>query len=310
MYAKMVEFVRRVLGSEIANEKTSLDTDSFSNPEKKKPVNYRGINVTPKIFETDVNYAVQVANSYLGLLSDPVVELNGKTVLELGPGINTGSALILACNGARVMVADRFLAPWQNDYHSHFYNLLKDWIQDHRSDWDTKPIDRVVNQSDYIGVIERYECSTEDLCPISSNTVDIIFSNAVLEHVYDPEKACSELARITKKDGKGFHQVDFRDHRDFDRPLEFLLMADEEFNKLFKDVNGECGNRLRPFEFASIFESTGFEVLKYASNMEVDDKYMEAFLERMNKADNSKYAETRVEKLNSISGRFFVKKTA
>ena len=43
-------------------------------------------------------------------------------------------------------------------------------------------------------------------------SVDLIFSNSVLEHLRDPEAVMNESARILKSGGLMIHHVDFRDH--------------------------------------------------------------------------------------------------
>ena len=53
---------------------------------------------------------------------------------------------------------------------------------------------------------------------------DALVSNAVLERIKNANKAFTELFRVTSSGGVGLHQVDYRDHRDFARPLEHLLL--------------------------------------------------------------------------------------
>jgi 2-polyprenyl-3-methyl-5-hydroxy-6-metoxy-1,4-benzoquinol methylase len=88
----------------------------------------------------------------------------------------------------------------------------------------------------------------------------MVVSIAVLEHLYDVESAFNHLSRVTKPEGLGSHMVDFRDHRDFSRPLEYLLMGENEFYGKFKATHGEIGNRYRPKEMQDLLESAGFEI--------------------------------------------------
>jgi SAM-dependent methyltransferase/uncharacterized protein YbaR (Trm112 family) len=50
-----------------------------------------------------------------------------------------------------------------------------------------------------------------DLCalPIGDNTVDLIFSSSVLEHVYDPEQAVREMYRVVKPGGHVYAEIPF-----------------------------------------------------------------------------------------------------
>ena len=45
--------------------------------------------------------------------------------------------------------------------------------------------------------------------PIKSNSLDLIFSSSVLEHVHDPEKAVSEMARVVKPGGYVYAEIPF-----------------------------------------------------------------------------------------------------
>src|SRR5262249_34537432 len=158
---------------------------------------------------------------YLAAIRRDVPSLRDKTVLEVGPGINDGCALFLAAFGARPMVLDRFLAPWDAVYHPAFYSLLRTEITARYPDADTPPISALLDAGGYPDdASRRVEASLEeDVVPPGS--VDVVFSNAVVEHLCDPGAAFAALYRMTRPGGIGLHQVDFRDHRDFARPLEF-----------------------------------------------------------------------------------------
>ena len=156
------------------------------------------------------------------------------------------------------MVADRFLPPWDPDYHPKFYALLKDSMENHWPLIDPTPLDRVLSQGQCPPEsISLCSSSLEKLSGIPNRSVDIVVSNAVFEHLYDLKSAFSHLARITKAGGLGLHQVDFRDHRDNSRPLEHLLMRDDEFYGKFKAIHGEFGNRFRPQEMRQLLEQVG-----------------------------------------------------
>ena len=264
------------------------------------PINLQKRVTSDSQLEADVSYALQVGQNYVRLLPEQWATLRGKSVLEIGPGINFGSVLLMSCFGARPMVSDRFLAPWDGDYHPRFYSLLRDRIRDTFPDADVSPLERVIARNSYGDVVREVACALEDMNEIPAASVDIVFSNAVLEHVYDPEAALASLSRITKPGGLGFHQVDFRYHKSMDRPLEFLLTPDAEFDREFRKCHGECGNRVRPMEYAQLFEAAGFQAT-WSSSLDVDDGYFREFVPRLRKASGSRYQHARAEELTSIS---------
>jgi SAM-dependent methyltransferase len=268
-----------------------------------EPANFRALEASPEALQRDLEYSLSGGHIYLGILAGEF--LRGKTVLEIGPGVNFGLPLILACHGAKVMVADRFLTPWDPDYHPKFYGLLRDSMKNHWALIDQTPLDRVLSQGEYPPEsICLCSCSLEELSVVSDQSVDVVISNAVLEHLYDLKLAFTHLARITKPGGIGIHQVDFRDHRDFSRPLEHLLLGDEEFFPEFNQSQGECGNRYRPLEMKQFLELAGFEVRIFQPNMLAEEEYFTEFLGRLRQASSSRYREYPAEHLRPISGLF------
>jgi SAM-dependent methyltransferase len=96
---------------------------------------------------------------------------------------------------------------------------------------------------------------------IGDGEVDLCCSNSFLEHVDDVEAAIAEMARITKRGGRGAHCIDGIDHRSHIdpgvHPLKFLEEEGEG------PIVHMC-NRIRPRSFVPIFERHGFEVRRFA----------------------------------------------
>ena len=81
-----------------------------------------------KEFDAAVQYAVQLANFYLGQLDRQGVAIEDLKYLEIGPGPDFAPQLVLASGGAHVTVADAFLADWDPEYHPRFYRaFLERW---------------------------------------------------------------------------------------------------------------------------------------------------------------------------------------
>jgi SAM-dependent methyltransferase len=272
-------------------------------PQQVAPANFRPLDASPEILQKDLDYALLGGHIYLAILAGEF--LRGKKVLEIGPGPNFGLPLILACHGAEVMVADRFLTPWDPDYHPKFYRLLRDSLKTNWALVDYAPLDQILFQGQYSpGSISLCSCSLEELSIVPDQSIDVVISNAVLEHLYDLPLAFSHLARITKPGGLGIHQVDFRDHRDFSHPLDHLLLEDEEFCQEFTQRQGECGNRYRPAEMKQLFDLAGFEVRIFQPNLFTDDEYLREFIGRLRQAGSSRYRDYAADDLRAISGLF------
>jgi SAM-dependent methyltransferase len=269
-----------------------------------KPVNFNQKDTSFEGLQNDVEYAARIAKNYLLYLKNSRAQIEGKIILEVGPGINFGTALILACYGAKVMVSDRFLTPWDKDYHPKFYAQLKDWLSKNMTDADTSLLTKILSTDGYPrDVIQLYSTPLEELEGISDKSVDVIFSNAVLEHIESPQACFKQMARVSRSGALGFHQVDFRDHRNMDRPLEFLLMNEAEFANEFKNRHGECGNRWRHWEYIDLFEKSGFNVVDFEPNIMAEDGYLDGFLPRL-QASSSKHKVVKREQLRIVSGLF------
>lgn len=271
------------------------------------PVNLRARDSSPQAIDRDVAYALSIGLQYRELIQAHGYALENRRVLELGPGYNFGSVMVLACCGALPMVADRFLVPWEQAYHAKFYAALKQALPTKLPGvgLDLSPLDRLVSAGAHAPeIIRTFGASTEELTDIPDATVDIVLSNAVLEHLANPRQALAQLSRITRPGGLGLHQVDFRDHRDFDRPLEYLLLDPGTFESMFVERHGECGRQLRPLEMGRMFREAGFAVMAYDSNILAPEAYLDDFLPRLAKAPASLYKGWSRAALQSVSGRF------
>ena len=272
------------------------------------PVNFRARDSAPAQIDADVAYAFQVARAYLSYFAAEGIDPRGKTVLELGPGINLGGAFLLASHGARLIVADRFLADWDARYHGRFYTALRNALAEQDPTADPAVLDRLVERSSYTDDdVRRVRCGAEDLRGILDASIDAVVSNAVLEHLYDLPAACRELARVSKPLAWQFHQVDFRDHRNFARPLEYLLLGDREFRRTFAERHGECGSQWRPCEVAQFFEKAGFEVIRFEPNMFADEHYLAELAPRL-KSSVSRYRNTPIAYLRPLGGLFRIRR--
>jgi SAM-dependent methyltransferase len=246
------------------------------------PVNYRRHNSAN--LNTEIEATVSNADVIRSMLSGWGLQLSSISLLEVGPGPNFGAQLLLSQYGARVTVADRFLAQWDQTYHPLFYSRLRD-----RVGGDTSLLDAVIVANAYLPeAITLVAAPAETLSGIPDSSIDVVSSNAVLEHVYDLEAACRMFARVTKKGGINSHQVDFRDHSNFDKPLEFLLEGYIASKFIFIKKRGERGNRFRPSELIRFMQSAGFKTVEVDINLTADEAYLRDFIPRLRNS-RSKY---------------------
>ena len=272
------------------------------------PSNHQRRDTTPEQMKADVAYAARIGLHYLDEVKKSIPSPEGKSVLEVGPGINYGCVMVLACHGMKPMVADRYLAPWEEAYHRRFYADLADELARSAPAADVSPLRALVTANGHDERIITLVASSLEELPLQSGSVDIVFSNAVVEHLYDLDSSFKQLYRITRPGGLGLHQVDFRDHRNFDRPLEYLLLEETDFQELFAQCHGECGNRYRSDETAVSIRKAGFEIVEFRGNMFSKLEYVDEFLPRLRSAQESRYRHLQADDLRVISGFFRLSK--
>lgn len=290
--------------------------------------------ITDAQVREDVEYAVRVADEYVQLIcgelgrrsdeamplapplngrgerstsrADRVHSVAGLRLLELGPGRHFGTPLILHAFGARVAVLDKYLADWDEVYHPRFYRFLREAVGAKwpRRDWSS--LDRIINAADHLREIIAQDRTdlAEPPSGYADASFDVIVSNAVLEHVGDVPKTAAEMARLTAPGGINIHQVDFRDHRDFSRPLEFLTMPDDAYRRLFDEMMNGNGNRVRHEAMGEDFRRSGFEVRRFDANIWAPAEHLAEVRPRL----QPRFAALSDAQLAVVSGRFFLKR--
>jgi len=181
--------------------------------------------------------------------------ISGMTILELGPGDSLSTGVIAFHYGAKSILINPtklIFDPIKN------FNNLKIFLENKAFKIKDSPKDLKDLCQTY--KIDYFFEGLKSLKEIPSNSVDIIFSNAVLEHIFKDEfeETINELKRIMKKDGFMSHQVDFKDHLEGSlNNLRFSNFIWESY--LFRN-SGFYTNRIRFYEMVGIFKNKGFEV--------------------------------------------------
>jgi len=272
------------------------------------PVNYKIQGADAKKISEDSDYAIRIARSYIDALPGGPASLQGKSALELGPGTNFATALALKALGAeKVFVADRFLAPFIREYHEPLYRNVGHKLVAVYPTTNLDVFESYARDGGESSLLSAVESPMEEIAGAFCD-IDLTLSNAVFEHLYNPLEAIRNLCAIMKPGGIGFHQVDFRYHSDFDRPLEYLLMDEISYSRLFDSCHGECGNRTRAVQMTEMFKHVGFSSVECQGNMFADPNYLEHFLARLRAQSWNPYNRYSAKDLSVISARFVLTK--
>jgi SAM-dependent methyltransferase len=200
-------------------------------------------------------YDKQIFDAWQNQLHRAAGRTTGLSILELGPGVSLGSQILLSERGNRVTVADLYPCQWHANFHPAAYSHLAE-LMGGSAHLDDAAQSGQVNG----GTVRQIADAAESLSNCADGEFDVVLSNAVLEHIRDPDKVCAELARVTKPGGVNVHQIDLGYHKKRQAPLDHLLLTEEEFLAEADAAHFEYGNRWRASEFIARFQRNEFAV--------------------------------------------------
>jgi SAM-dependent methyltransferase len=160
-------------------------------------------------------------------------------VLEIGPGGDVAVAALFVKHGAvEAVCIDN--EPWLSADEDVYAAL----------GLDSSTLERV-----------RYEapCAIES-APFDDASFDIVYSHACFEHIAEPASAIRNVGRMLKPGGVTTHEIDLRDHRDFDEPLRLLKHHDLTW-KLATSRRPATPNRWRMSDYEREFRASGLVIV-------------------------------------------------
>jgi len=203
-----------------------------------------------------VGYAAGVFNEHVtraGLEG----ALNGKTILEVGPGDSIASAIIACSLGARAVLVDS--GPYARE-DMRPYRALCELLRSHGLNPPDLSGATTLNDALELTGGQYLTEGLESWRSVPSNSVDFVFSQAVLEHVrrYEFLATQEECFRVMKHEGVASHRVDLRDH--LGGALNNLRFSERVWESPFLVRSGFYTNRIQMEEMLRLFEHAGFEV--------------------------------------------------
>ena len=201
-------------------------------------------------------YATKIFYSHLQR-ADRENNLSESVLLELGPGDTVASAFISKVLGAEAILVDS--GDYASKELSHYYELSSYFSAKGHSAPD---ITKVKSLAGLLAVCNAQYLTNglNSLKTIEDNKVDLIFSQAVLEHIRRHEflETMKECRRIIKPDGIASHTVDLKDH--LGGGLNNLRFSEGVWESDFFARSGFYTNRIRYSEMISLMQEAGFDV--------------------------------------------------
>ncbi len=215
-------------------------------------------------------------------------DIQNKTILELGPG---GDCL-LACHLLKAGAKKIILLDVENYIHVPSTEKIK-----YRSIYP-EVFDKNDNlNSEKIQTISYREDGT---IPLNKESVDIIYSMAVFEHVNKANALLLEIQRILTPSGISYHQIDFRDHVFQQSSLLFLFFPNWLFNLLFSQT-GMWTNRIRYSQWKKMFKENNFILIKEKTTTEKIEAFNQSHIRKLKSTLS-------IDDIITTGGAFLIKK--
>ena len=203
------------------------------------------------------DYAIRIFRSHLQ--NAGITNPKGMTLLELGPGDSIATAIIAATYGAKPILVDAgaFVRTDMLPYMNLVSALSGEGLVPPDISMCTNVHEILIQCS-----AQYLTDGLKSLKRLENESVDFIFSQAVLEHIrrHEFQDTMLECYRILKESCLCSHQIDLRDHlSDGLNNLRFSRALWE--SSLFSNA-GFYTNRIRCDDMLEQFTQAGFQILK------------------------------------------------
>lgn len=222
----------------------------------------RFIDETPsdEVAHEKVGYIRYMFDEYLRYLPNGI---QGKTVLELGPGDNFGVALLCLAHGADTVVClDKYAAVRQPEFECRVYWKLRETLtgeQQARFDQVVILDKQATFDEERLRIIN--DCPLENAASrLGKFQPHLILSRSVLEYLKTLEGAFDVMDRLLPPGGQLIHKVDVRDDGLFSasghHPLTFLTPSEITYRAMTSFTYRP--NRMRIDDFRCQLQRLGY----------------------------------------------------
>jgi SAM-dependent methyltransferase len=202
------------------------------------------------------DYALGVVRAHMSKAG--LTDLDGLVCMELGPGDAVSSALIAHALGAKrcyLVDVGAFASPDMDLYRAQAQSLRD-------AGYQVADVSSCTDVASLMAVIKA-EYFTEGLTSlrgIATESVDFVWSHAVLEHIRFAEfdDTLAELHRLLAPSGIASHRVDLQDH--LAGSLNNLRFRRSAWERDWFAESGFYTNRIRYDDMMERFQSARFEV--------------------------------------------------
>ena len=204
--------------------------------------------------------------------------LAGKRFLELGPGDNVGVALRLLALGAREAVCvDKFYSTHDIEHERRIYLALREQLSARERELFDQAVTlepTLVFNPEKIRYVYGVGAQDADRV-LEPQSFDLILSRAVLQEIYEIDRAFACMDRLLRPGGSMVHKIDLRDYGMFSscgfHPREFLTISDPLYYLMASDTDKP--NRRMLDYYRDKMGQMGYQAQLYIVGVVEEDAY-------------------------------------
>ena len=207
------------------------------------------------LYSSDFEKLDKIFEDSLTLLKRNNIFIKNKTILEIGPG----NSYIIAYNflilGAKkVILVDKFPRTIKTKRQKEYFEREIEYVS---KKYGQTPL--FVTNGEING--EYIEFINKNLTETNIKNVDLIFTNSVLEHIKPIKENIWFMSKILNKNGYMLHNIDLRDHYNFNKPFFLYKYSDRVWTNFLTKEGISYTNRLRYDDFVQLFKNRGFKII-------------------------------------------------
>lgn len=204
--------------------------------------------------------------------------LDGKHVLELGPGSDLGAGMYLLSKGAYQYNAcdvNSLVTSAPDKFYQRLYQRLQTMEPQTNVDFLQQQLDALkAGQPSRLNYVVRDDFDL--IAAFGEETMDVVFSQAAFEHFDDVEATVSRLTSVCKPGAIAVIEVDLKTHSRWisDKDPNNIYRYSEAIYNLFK-FRG-IPNRVRPYEYVDAFRRFGWqniELIPISQQRDTENSY-------------------------------------
>ena len=203
-------------------------------------------------------YSIKTFNDHINY-SELNENLSKKVILEIGPGDSIATSFLAHSYGAKSILVDsgKFVEKDLSSYHSLLdkINSQNDSLSDISLESGFEELLTALHSQYLVDGLDSLKL-------IDSSSVDLIFSQAVMEHIRKDEinDTINEFYRILKPGGVTSHRIDYKDH--LNSSINNLRFSGKIWESNLFANSGFYTNRIRHSEMIKLFSSSNLILIK------------------------------------------------